>query len=238
MYMAVAEKQGGDLRKLRGTIQNDILKEYIARGTYIFPPRRPCASSPTSSPSATSSAPVEHHQHQRLPHPRGRLHRGAGSGLHPGQRHRLRGGGHQAAGLDVDEFGPRAVLLLQRPHGFPGGSRQVPGRPAPVGQDHEGALQGRGPKRSRCCASTPRPPAARSPPSSRTTTSCASPRRPWPRCWAGPSPCTPTPATRPWPCPPRTGGADGPAHPADHRLRDAASPTPSTPWPAPTTWKP
>lgn len=37
MYMAVAEKQGVSMDKLRGTIQNDILKEYIARGTYIFP---------------------------------------------------------------------------------------------------------------------------------------------------------------------------------------------------------
>ena len=39
MYVAVAEKQGIKPEKLRGTIQNDILKEYIARGTYIFPPR-------------------------------------------------------------------------------------------------------------------------------------------------------------------------------------------------------
>ena len=38
MYIAVAEKQGVTRDKLRGTIQNDILKEYIARGTYIFPP--------------------------------------------------------------------------------------------------------------------------------------------------------------------------------------------------------
>lgn len=37
MYIAVAEKQGVSPDKLRGTIQNDILKEYIARGTYIFP---------------------------------------------------------------------------------------------------------------------------------------------------------------------------------------------------------
>ena len=37
MYIAVAEKQGVAPEKLRGTIQNDILKEYIARGTYIFP---------------------------------------------------------------------------------------------------------------------------------------------------------------------------------------------------------
>jgi methylmalonyl-CoA mutase N-terminal domain/subunit len=37
MYIAVAEKQGVSADKLRGTIQNDILKEYVARGTYIFP---------------------------------------------------------------------------------------------------------------------------------------------------------------------------------------------------------
>ncbi len=39
MYVAVARKQGVDPAALRGTIQNDVLKEYIARGTYIFPPR-------------------------------------------------------------------------------------------------------------------------------------------------------------------------------------------------------
>ncbi len=38
MYIAVAEKQGVDITRLAGTTQNDILKEYIARGTYIFPP--------------------------------------------------------------------------------------------------------------------------------------------------------------------------------------------------------
>ncbi len=39
MYVATAEKKGIAAKDLRGTIQNDILKEYIARGTYIFPPR-------------------------------------------------------------------------------------------------------------------------------------------------------------------------------------------------------
>ncbi|MBI2820197.1 MAG: methylmalonyl-CoA mutase [Acidobacteria bacterium] len=38
LYVAVARKQGADVRKLSGTVQNDILKEYIARGTYIYPP--------------------------------------------------------------------------------------------------------------------------------------------------------------------------------------------------------
>ncbi len=38
-YVALAKQQGADLSKLNGTIQNDILKEYAARGTYIYPPR-------------------------------------------------------------------------------------------------------------------------------------------------------------------------------------------------------
>jgi methylmalonyl-CoA mutase, N-terminal domain len=37
MYVAVARRQGTDIRKLSGTVQNDVLKEYIARGTYIYP---------------------------------------------------------------------------------------------------------------------------------------------------------------------------------------------------------
>lgn len=38
MYIALAKKQGADLKQLSGTVQNDILKEYAARGTYIYPP--------------------------------------------------------------------------------------------------------------------------------------------------------------------------------------------------------
>jgi methylmalonyl-CoA mutase N-terminal domain/subunit len=40
LYIAVARRNGSDVRKLSGTVQNDILKEYIARGTYIYPPRQ------------------------------------------------------------------------------------------------------------------------------------------------------------------------------------------------------
>lgn len=39
LYVAVAEQQGVPLSKISGTVQNDVLKEYVARGTYIFPPR-------------------------------------------------------------------------------------------------------------------------------------------------------------------------------------------------------
>jgi methylmalonyl-CoA mutase N-terminal domain/subunit len=40
LYVAVARRHGADLRKLSGTVQNDVLKEYIARGTYIYPPQQ------------------------------------------------------------------------------------------------------------------------------------------------------------------------------------------------------
>ncbi|MCX6352901.1 MAG: methylmalonyl-CoA mutase family protein [Bacteroidetes bacterium] len=39
MYIALAKKQGADVKKISGTIQNDLLKEYAARGTYIYPPK-------------------------------------------------------------------------------------------------------------------------------------------------------------------------------------------------------
>src|SRR6185437_987603 len=39
LYVAVAKKQGANLARISGTVQNDILKEYIARGTYIYPVR-------------------------------------------------------------------------------------------------------------------------------------------------------------------------------------------------------
>ena len=40
LYVAVARRNGADIRKLSGTVQNDVLKEYIARGTYIYPPKQ------------------------------------------------------------------------------------------------------------------------------------------------------------------------------------------------------
>ncbi len=96
LYVAVARRQGADIRKLSGTVQNDVLKEYIARGTYIYPPqpghahhhRHVCLDE-------RKRARVEHDFDLRLPHARGRLDRGAGSRVHAGQRHRLRAGGHR-----------------------------------------------------------------------------------------------------------------------------------------------
>ena len=57
LYAAVAEEQGVARAELRGTVQNDILKEYIARGTYIYPPVRLSASSLTCSRGAPMRCP-------------------------------------------------------------------------------------------------------------------------------------------------------------------------------------
>ncbi len=58
MYIAVAKKQGVEARQLRGTIQNDILKEYVARGTYIFP----------AAPSMRLITDVFRYCHAEVPH--------------------------------------------------------------------------------------------------------------------------------------------------------------------------
>jgi len=71
MYIAAAEKRGISLERLGGTIQNDILKEYIAQNEYIFPPK-----------------------HQRLSYSRGRSNCRPGAGLYPRRWADLcRGGG-------------------------------------------------------------------------------------------------------------------------------------------------
>ena len=71
-YIVAAEEQGVDLARLNGTIQNDILKEFMVRNTYIYPPRRRCASSATSSGSAPNGCRISMHLDQRVSHAGGR----------------------------------------------------------------------------------------------------------------------------------------------------------------------
>ena len=81
LYLAVAKKQGVGFDKVNGTIQNDILKEYIARGTYIYPPK------PSLRPDhghicilCRRGAELEHDLDLRLPHS------GSGFDGRPGDR--------------------------------------------------------------------------------------------------------------------------------------------------------
>ena len=91
MYLVVAEKQGVGWDKLRGTIQNDILKEYIAQKTYIFPPRPSMKLIvDTFEFGIEARSAVEHDFDQRLSHSRSRLDGAAGTGIHALRRHRVR----------------------------------------------------------------------------------------------------------------------------------------------------
>ena len=70
LYVAVAKRQGVPLSSISGTVQNDILKEYVARGTYIFPPRESLRIVTDIFAFCDRELPqLEHDFDQRLPHP-------------------------------------------------------------------------------------------------------------------------------------------------------------------------
>ena len=97
LYVLVARSQGADLAKISGTIQNDILKEYIARGTYIYPPRPAMriitdlfAWAARELPEWNTISISGYHIREAG------LHGHPGSGLHPRQCHRLHQCGHHS----------------------------------------------------------------------------------------------------------------------------------------------
>jgi len=112
MYIVMAEKQGVPLTKINGTIQNDILKEYIARGTYIFPP----------GPSMRLITDIFAYCSQNVPtwntiSISGYHIREAGSNAAQEVAFTLANGiayvqAAVNAGLDVDEFGPRLSFFF------------------------------------------------------------------------------------------------------------------------------
>ena len=112
MYIAAAEKQGVPMAKLGGTLQNDILKEYIAQKEFLFPPE-PSMRLVVGHHRVRHAphAAVEHDQHQRLPHPRGGRDRRAGAGLHAGRRAGLRGRDARARAGHRRVRAPALVLL-------------------------------------------------------------------------------------------------------------------------------
>ncbi|MCC6958725.1 MAG: methylmalonyl-CoA mutase family protein [Dehalococcoidia bacterium] len=118
MYIAAAEKQGVSAEKLNGTVQNDVLKEYVARGTYIFPP----------GPSVRLAADIMAYCARNVP----QWNTISVSGYH------IRDAGSTAAqeigfsfanarayieaalarGLDVDEFAPRISWIFNTHNNF------------------------------------------------------------------------------------------------------------------------
>ncbi|TAK13992.1 MAG: methylmalonyl-CoA mutase [Anaerolineae bacterium] len=118
LYIAVAKRQGVDPASLRGTIQNDILKEYIARGTYIFPPR----------PSMRLITDVIQYCRQHIPHWNtisisGYHIREAGSTAVQEVAFTLSNGiayveAAIAAGLAVDDFAPQLSFFFNAHNNF------------------------------------------------------------------------------------------------------------------------
>ena len=147
-----------------------------------------------------AAAPLEHDQHQRVPHPRGGRDRAAGDRLHAEQRDRVRAGGDRRRARRR-RLRAAAELLLQRQQRFLRGGRQVPRGTRALGGGDARALRRARASAACSCASTRRRAARRSPRSSRSTTSCASRCRRWPRCAAARSRCTPTATTRRSRCP-------------------------------------
>jgi methylmalonyl-CoA mutase N-terminal domain/subunit len=118
LYQAVAEEQGAAARDLRGTIQNDILKEYIARGTYIYPP----AGSMRLITDTFTYASREIPQWNTISIS-GYHIREAGSDAVQEVAFTLADGiayveAARAAGLDVDEFAPRLSFFFNVHNNF------------------------------------------------------------------------------------------------------------------------
>ena len=142
LYQLVAEEQGADPKLLGGTIQNDILKEYIARGTYIFPPKPSLrlvadtfAYCRTELPRWNTISISGYHMAEAGATPAQEIAFTLANGVAYVQAaHRRRPGGGRLR--------PSAVVLLRGPHDAAGGGGEVPGRPAHLGQPHARRVRG------------------------------------------------------------------------------------------------
>ena len=113
MYLVVAEQQGADWQTLSGTIQNDILKEFIAqKDVHLSAARVDAAHHRCLCVLREGSAALEHRLGERVSHPRGGLDGVAGAGVHAARRHRVRVQYGIDAGLDVDDFAPRISFFF------------------------------------------------------------------------------------------------------------------------------
>jgi methylmalonyl-CoA mutase N-terminal domain/subunit len=235
LYVAAAEKQGVARAAVSGTTQNDILKEYIARGTWIYPPRA----------SMRLVTDVFEFASRELP----RWNTISISGYH------MREAGATAAqelaftladgiayveaavarGLAVDDFAPRLSFffaawseLFEEVAKFRAARRMW----ARIMADRFGASNIRS---MMCRFHVQTAGSSRSPPSRSTTTSSGPRSRRWPPCWAARRACTRTRATRRWRCRPPN-RPDSPCAPSRSSPTRPASPRRPTRWPAAGSW--
>ena len=167
-YVLVAREQGVDTRKLNGTIQNDILKEYIARGTYIYPPRQAMriitdlfAWAQTEVPEWNTISISGYHIRE------------AGSTAVQEVAFTFANAiayieSAIAAGHGCGFLRAAPVVFLQRALGFPDGDRQIPRGAPPLRAADARSVSAQRTSAPACCAFTRRPPAPASPRSSPT----------------------------------------------------------------------
>ena len=143
LYELVAEEQGVASEQLRGTVQNDILKEYIARGNFIYPPE----------PSMRLTTDLFAYCRENIPkwntvsisgyHFREKgAQRRAGGRVHARERHGVRAGGARRR-PEGRRLRAAPGLLLQRPQQRLPGGREVPRRPQHVGARDEASASAR-----------------------------------------------------------------------------------------------
>ena len=146
LYVAAAESAGRARDRISGTTQNDILKEYIARGTWIYPPRPSmrlvtdifefCAAELPRWNTISIS---------RLPHARGGGDRRPGAGVHAGRRDRVRARRPSRGASTIDDFAGRAVASSSPPGRSCSRRSPSSGRPAGCGprimQERFGAIE-------------------------------------------------------------------------------------------------
>ena len=218
MYVAVGEKQGVPRAKLGGTLQNDMLKEYIAQKEWMIPPRAGGEGElRRDRVLRAGDAALEPGLDQRLPHPRGGGDGGPGARLHARGRHRVRAG---VRGPRPRRGRLRAapLVLLGRPQRLLRGGREVPRRPPHLGAHDEGAL--RGEAEGVAAPPHPRPDRRRLAHRAAALQQRGAHRAPGVRGGARRDAVAPHElARRDLRAPHRGGGHHRAAHPADHRLR-------------------
>jgi methylmalonyl-CoA mutase len=160
LYIVAAEEQGVPPEKLAGTIQNDILKEFMVRNTYIYPPKPSMRIigdifAYTSQPHAEVQLDLD----LRLSHAGSRRDADLELAytLADGVEY-IRAG--VAAGLDIDAFAPRLSFFWAHRHELLHGGRQAARRAPALGEARQGVRRRRATNRCRC-APTARPPAGR-----------------------------------------------------------------------------
>ena len=141
LYLVVAEKRGVGWDKLNGTIQNDILKEYVARGTYIYPPRGSMRIITDIFAFATREVP-----NWNTISISGYHIREAGSTAAQELAFTIADGiayveAAVKAGLAIDAFASRLSFFFNVHNNFFEESREVSRRAPVVGADHEGSLR-------------------------------------------------------------------------------------------------